>query len=108
MHLHLCTKRVIIFNQPPNLLFDHSQVETMDVTKTHPSLIFGPTYFPLGMKMERRWKELSLPQFFSYFLTEAETNTETPEMNTETNTPENRKGANTERTWKQKWALTKN
>ena len=47
-----------------------------------------------------------LSYLFSHFFAEAETNTETPEMNTETNTIGNEHRANTKRTRKQKWAFT--
>ena len=58
------------------------------------------------MKTARKRTELGATIFVFIFFAEAETNTETPEMNTETNTTENTHGVNTERTQKQNCLLT--
>ena len=54
-----------------------------------------------GMKTERRRTELSAIIFVFTFFAQAETNTETPEMNMKTDTAGNRHGVNTKRIWKQ-------
>ena len=56
----------------------------------------------IGMKTERKRTELSDIMFVFTFFAEAETNTETLEMNTEIDTTRNVHRANRKRIWKQK------